>query len=146
MGVLFILQFKWTGGMGMPGEGGNSMFRIVENHDKTINENILPRVEALEKEHLVFKQEMSALKTDLIGVQKGQKDLEVTVMKDGKETRDLLKPFADHVLSQAQFGAQSQREITIKRMDIKEKLWTAALGGGIAGILMAIVALFTVFK
>ncbi|MDN4495600.1 hypothetical protein [Ureibacillus aquaedulcis] len=66
-----------------------------------------------------------------------------TVMKDGKETRDLLKFFADHVLRQVEFGAQSQKDIVaIKRMDTREKILTALFVGGIAGIITALVAFF----
>lgn len=133
-------------------EGSASMFKIVEDHDieirkqgKTINEGILPRLEVLEKEHLEFKQEMTSFKSDLIGVQKGQKELELTVMKDGKETRDLLKPFADHVLRQVEFEAQTEKEVVIKKLDRKEKavmaFWGAVGTGGLATIVAAIIAL-----
>lgn len=116
--------------------------KIIENHDQAINVVILPRLEVLEKEHQVFKHEMASLKTDLINVQKGQKELELTVMKDGKETRDLLKPFADHVLKQAEFEAQSEKDIAIKRMDTREKIFLAIFGtGGLAGIIAAVVTL-----
>ncbi len=123
------------------------MFKLIEDqgeaikkHDDAINGEILPRLELLEKEQLVFKQEMTLLKTDLINVQKGQKELEVTVMKDGKETRDLLKPFADHVLKKAEFDAQSEKDIAIKRMDTREKIFLAIFGtGGLAGIVAAVV-------
>lgn len=120
-------------------EGGVSMFKIVEEQGKTISENILPRLEILEKEHMAFKQEVTSLKADITKVQSGQKDLELTVMKDGKETRDLLKPFADHVLMQAQFEAQTEKDIAIKRMDTREKIFLAIFGtGGLAGIIAAI--------
>ncbi|HCG4535573.1 TPA: hypothetical protein NJY08_004418 [Salmonella enterica subsp. enterica serovar Typhi str. AG3] len=118
------------------------MYKTLESHEKAIHENILPRLEGLEKEHMIFKQEISLLRTDLVSVQKGQKDLELTVMKDGKETRDLLKPFADHVLQQAQFGAQSEKEIAIKKMDTREKIFMTIFGtGGLAGIIAAMVTL-----
>ncbi|MFF2857739.1 hypothetical protein [Peribacillus sp. NPDC058002] len=112
----------------------------VQEHDQTINENILPRLEGLELEQATFKREISSLKTDLMGVQKGQKELEVTVMKDGKETRDLLKPFADHVLKQAEFEYQTEKDIAIKKMDTREKVFFSIFGtGGAAGIIAAIV-------
>lgn len=89
--------------------------KILEKHENAINVEILPRLEILEKEHQVFKQEMTSLKSDLINVQKGQKELKVTIMKDDKETRDLLKPFADHVLRQVEFEAQIEKEVVIKK-------------------------------
>ncbi|AMW98462.1 hypothetical protein [Rummeliibacillus stabekisii] len=132
------------------------MYKTLEEHDeqlqqhgKVIHQDILPRLEILEKEHLVFKQEMTSIKSDLIGVQKGQKDLEVTVMKDGKETRDLLKPFADHVLKQVEYEAETEREIQIKKLDLKGKVTVAFYGaigsGGIATIILGILALFKAF-
>ena len=43
--------------------------------------------------------------------------MEVTVMKDGKETRELLKSFTDHALKQMEYDAQTEREIAIKKLD-----------------------------
>lgn len=137
-------------------EGGNSMYKTLEEHKEqlqqhgeVIHQDILPRLEILEKEHLVFKQEMTSIKTDLIGVQKGQKDLEVTVMKDGKETRELLKPFADHVLKQVEYEAETEREIQIKKLDLKGKVTVALYGavgsGGIVTIILGILAVFKAF-
>lgn len=116
------------------------MEKTVQEHDQTIKENILPRLEGLESEQATFKREISSLKTDLMGVQKGQKELELTVMKDGKETRELLKPFADHVLKQAEFEYQTEKDIAIKKMDTREKIYLSIFGtGGAAGIIAAIV-------
>lgn len=116
--------------------------KTLESHEKAINAEILPRLELLEKEQLVFKQEMTSLKSDLLSVQKGQTELELTVMKDGNQTRDLLKPFADHVLKLAEFEAQSEKDIAIKKMDTREKIFMGIFGtGGVAGIIAAIVTL-----
>lgn len=134
-------------------EGDNSMYKTIEEHkdqlqqhDKVIQQDILPRLEILEKEHLVFKQEMTSIKSDMIGVQKGQKELEVTVMKDGKETRELLKPFANHVLKQVEYEAETKREIQIKKLDGKDKATVALYGalgtGGLVTIILGILALF----
>ncbi|MGD6845216.1 hypothetical protein ACQCVH_22190 [Bacillus infantis] len=115
---------------------------MLEKHDEVINTNVLPRLDALELENAQFKQEMSALKADLIGVQKGQAQLELTVMKDGRETRELLKPFADHVLKQVEFDAQSEKDLKMKKMDTREKILTGVFGAGsLAGIIAAIVTL-----
>lgn len=128
-------------------EGGGSMYKTVEEHGKAIHENILPRLEILEKEHLVFKQEVTSIKTDMAKVQTGQKDLEVTVMKDGKETRDLLKPFADHALKQMEFEAQAKKEIAIKKLDNKDKATVALYGAlGSGGLVTIIAAFFALFK
>ncbi|MFC3883740.1 hypothetical protein ACFOU2_09605 [Bacillus songklensis] len=115
----------------------------IYEHEAVINDNILPRLEGLELEHAQFKQEMASLKTDLMGVQKGQKELELTVMKDGKETRELLKPFADHVLKQVEFESQTEKDIQLKKMDTREKIFLSIFGtGGLAGIVAAVVTFF----
>jgi hypothetical protein len=115
---------------------------MLEKHEKEIHDNILPRLEAVEKAQAEFQKEVATIKTDLMGVQKGQKELELTVMKDGKETRELLKPFADHVLKQVEFDAQSEKELKMKKMDTREKVLTGIFGaGGLAGIIAAIVTL-----
>lgn len=114
---------------------GNSINKL----DQAVNNEIFPRLESLEREQLQFKQEM-------LNVQKGQKELEVTVLKDGNATRDLLKPFADHVLKQAELDAQSEKEIAIKKLDNRAKATVALYGaigsGGLITIVSAVVALF----
>ena len=125
------------------------MERKISEHDEVINNNILPRLKIVEEMQVNFGGEVAALKTDLAKVQtgqanleKGQKDLELTVMKDGKETRDLLKPFADHVLNQAEFDARTKKEVAIKKMDTREKVFLSIFGtGGVAGIIAGVVAL-----
>ena len=125
------------------------MEKKISEHDEVINNNILPRLKIVEEMQVNFGGEVAALKTDLAKVQtgqanleKGQKDLELTVMKDGKETRDLLKPFADHVLNQAEFDARTKKEVAIKKMDTREKVFLSIFGtGGVAGIIAGVVAL-----
>lgn len=114
--------------------------KTLENHEKAINAEILPRLELLEKEQLVFKQEMTSLKSDLLSVQKGQTELELTVMKDGNQTRDLLKPFAEHVLKQVEFEAQSEKDIAIKKMDTREKILIGFFGAGGIAIISAVIS------
>lgn len=115
---------------------------MLDKHEKEIQENILPRLEAVEQAQAAFQKEVANIKTDLMGVQKGQAQLELTVMKDGRETRELLKPFADHVLKQVEFEAQSEKDLKMKKMDTREKILTGIFGaGGLAGIVAAIVTL-----
>ncbi|WP_273128107.1 hypothetical protein [Bacillus weihaiensis] len=114
-------------------------FKVVDEELEKHREQILQLQHAQEK----FQSEVTDLKKDLVGVQKGQAQLELTVMKDGKETRDLLRPFADHVLKQAEFEAQTEKDIKIKKMDTREKILTGIFGaGGLAGIVAAIITLF----
>lgn len=116
------------------------MEKKLNDHDHVIHENILPRLKNVEDAQLTYEQRMAQMTNDLLSVQKGQKELELTVMRDGKETRDLLKPFADHVLKQVEFEAQTEKDIAIKKMDAREKILTGIFGaGGLAGIIAAIV-------
>lgn len=144
------MSLNWGNMMAVETIGGDqSMIKMIEEqgktleeHENAINGEILPRLEILEKEHQEFKMEVKSLKTDMLNVQKGQTELELTVMKDGNQTRDLLKPFADHVLKQAEFEAQSEKDIAIKKMDTREKIFMGIFGtGGVAGIIAAIVTL-----
>lgn len=127
--------------------GDPSMIKIIEeqgktleNHDKAINAEILPRLEILEKEHQEFKMEVKSLKTDMMNVQKGQAELQLTVMKDGKETRDLLRPFAEHVMKQVEFEAQSEKDIAIKKMDTREKILIGFFGAGGIAVISAVIS------
>lgn len=114
-------------------------FKEVDQELEKHREQIMQLQHAQEK----FQIEVADFKKDLVGVQKGQAQLELTVMKDGKETRDLLKPFADHVLKQAEFDAQAEKDIKIKKMDTREKILTGIFGaGGLAGLVAAIITLF----
>lgn len=126
---------------------------MLNEHEEIIHKNILPRLQMLEENDIKFSEEMANIKEDLEKVQKGQtelqkgqKDLEITVMKDGKETRELLKPFADHYLNQVAAKDQAQKEIKIKKMDVREKVIVSIAGalfgtGGLIGIIAGITAL-----
>lgn len=114
--------------------------KTLETHEKTINAEILHRLEILEKEHQEFKMEVKSLKTDMLNVQKGQTELELMVMKDGNQTRDLLKPFAEHVLKQVEFEAQSEKDIAIKKMDTREKILIGFFGAGGIAIISAVIS------
>ena len=109
-------------------------FKKVGEHDVVIHEDILPRLEILEKEHLAFKQEMTSF-------QKGQKELELTVMKDGQQTRDLLGKFVDHYFGTDDKKLMINEKVTMKRLSRSEKIilgFFAILGGSggvIAGLL-----------
>jgi formate dehydrogenase maturation protein FdhE len=131
-------------------EAENSM---IEKHEQVINKDILPRLAAVEKMQASFEKEVSTIKQDLAAVQKGQISLEKgqialenTVMKDGKETRELLKPFADHYLNELKEEAETKKDIKIKQLDTREKiiigLFSGVLGtGGLTGLVLGIMAL-----
>lgn len=110
---------------------------MLKSHEELIHGNILPRLEVVEKAQAAFQQEVTNMKADLMGVQRGQAQLEVTVMKDGKETRALLKKFVDHVLDQDTVETQAEIENTKKKWEIIGKVVVTALGSG--GFIYALV-------
>ncbi|WP_419882806.1 hypothetical protein ACN6MY_03795 [Peribacillus sp. B-H-3] len=127
---------------------------MIEKHEQVINENILPRLEGLEMEHAHFKQEMASLKTDLMGVQKGQvqlekgqKDLELTVVKEGQASRDIMnenkaftKKLLDHVLRKDEKETQAVIDRTKQKWELFGKISLAIFGAG--GLLVVIVQAF----
>ena len=126
-----------TGGMRMPEVTSmQETFKKVGEHDVVIHEDILPRLEILEKEHLAFKQEMTSF-------QKGQKELELTVMKDGQQTRDLLGKFVDHYFGTDDKKLMINEKVTMKRLSRSEKIILGffAILGGSGGVIAGLITL-----
>lgn len=98
------------------------------------------RLEGIEKAQQDFKLQMESIKTS-------QKSLEVTVMKDGQQTRDLLTKFVDHYFSTDEIMFKSQEKVAMKRLSTKEKVILAVIGSlvGSGGILMSIAAILQIF-
>lgn len=111
-------------------------FKKVGEHDVVIHEDILPRLEILEKEHLAFKQEMTSF-------QKGQKELELTVMKDGQQTRDLLGKFVDHYFGTDDKKLMINEKVTMKRLSRSEKIILGffAILGGSGGVIAGFITI-----
>lgn len=121
---------------------------MVKEHDKTIHENILPRLQQVEAAQEQTSRRLDQLQTDLKKVQAGQSTLELTVMKDGQATRDLLNKFVEHFFKKDEAEVTSQERITIAKLSTKEKIVVgivAALGGG-GGLIAGIAALMQIFK
>lgn len=126
---------------------------MLNSHEEIIHKNILPRLDVLEEAQNAFRQEVTMLKADLVGVQRGQAQLEVTVMKDGKQTRELLKQFVDHYFKQddeevqaEKDKIQAEKDIKIKKMEAREKIYAGVFGvGGLAGIITAVGAVVSIF-
>ncbi|OKL36984.1 hypothetical protein [Domibacillus mangrovi] len=112
---------------------------MLQEHEQLIKEDILPRLKRVEDAQIDFTKQVESIKAS-------QTSLELTVMKDGKETRELLKPFADHYLNQVTAETESKKDIKLKQLDTREKIIvgvaSGVLGtGGLAGIITAIVML-----
>lgn len=113
---------------------------MLNSHEEIIHKNILPRLDVLEEAQNAFRQEVATMKSDLMGVQRGQAQLEVTVMKDGKETRDMLKQFVTHVLTQDEKETAAEIENRKAKWEIVGKVAVALVGSG--GLLFLIVEAF----
>lgn len=113
---------------------------MLNSHEEIIHKNILPRLDVVEKAQAAFQQEVATIKSDLMGVQRGQAQLEVTVMKDGKETRDMLKQFVTHVLTQDQKETDAEIENRKTKWEIVGKVAVALVGSG--GLLFLFVEAF----
>lgn len=114
---------------------------MLKSHEEIIHGNILPRLDVLEEAQNAFRQEVTLLKSDLMGVQRGQAQLEVTVMKDGKETRSMLKQFVNHVLEQDTMETQAEIDRSKHMWEILGKIAVTLFGGG--GIVYLIVETIT---
>jgi hypothetical protein len=132
----------------------------VNSHDIAINEEILPRLEAVEKdskEHKekmkllednmkTQKEQMTTIEKSLVSVQLGQKDLETTVLKNGQSNTELQmqsQNMIQSLLSLVGNKNESEAQVTIKKLDTREKIVVAMIGGlfgagGLAGIFIAV--------
>lgn len=116
-----------------------SMFKTVELHNDLINKDILPRLEKVELGQEEIKSEIKAMRTDIAAVRNAQGGLELTVLKDGAQTRDiLLNRFVDHYLDSDGKKLVTTEKVTLTKLGTKEKIWLAIIGmmtgGGLATI------------
>ncbi|MDN7241199.1 hypothetical protein QWY14_05320 [Planococcus sp. N028] len=103
--------------------GDVSMYKTVERHDVLINEEILPRLDKVEQnqsetksELQEVKSEVQAVKTEVTAVLNAQSRMELTVMKDGQHTRDLLNQFVTHILKVDGEELKSKEKITLRKL------------------------------
>ena len=126
------------------GEGVGTMretFETVEKHEVIINDDILPRLKKMEETQEEFTKEVAAMR-------QSQTSLELTVMKDGQQTRDLLGRFVDHYFATDDKRLVMNEKFTLKRLSRTEKviLGFFAILGGYGGVLAGIVAIIQVIK
>ena len=142
----------------MPG-GDGSMFKTVEEHGLLINENILPRLEKVETnqnetqseiqevkaEVMGVKSEVQGVKTEITAVRTAQSSMELTVLKDGQHTRDLLNQFVNHyfatdgkVLENHEKKIESEEKVTLRKLSKSEKISIAFIGMLSGGGLVAV--------
>lgn len=120
----------------MPNGGDGSMFKTVEAHGELINKDILPRLGEVEKkqeEFSSFKEEMkteiTSMKANLEGIKGNLTGMELTILKDGAQTRDiLLNRFVDHYFDADGKAMMTKEKVTLTKIGAKEKIWLAIIG------------------
>lgn len=141
----------------MPG-GDGSMFKTVEEHEILIKEDILPRLRQVELIQTETKDEIQEVKSEVQGVKSevtavlnAQSRMELTVMKDGQHTRELLNQLVNHVLKVDGQELKSKEKITLRRLSKSEKVAIAFIGmlggGGLVAVTPIIIHLLdTLYK
>ncbi|WKA57146.1 hypothetical protein QWY16_11605 [Planococcus shenhongbingii] len=138
--------------MGMPGKGDElGMFKTVEQHDLLIKGDILPRLEKVELIQSETKSEIQDVKSEVLGVEtevttirSAMSGIELTVLKDGAQTRALLHRFVDHYFDSDGKAFVSRETATKIKFGTKEKVWLAVIAvfasGGVTIIGNVVVA------
>lgn len=116
-------------------------FETVIKHEELFHEEVLPRLKKLEEVQEEFRVEISKITAS-------QTSLELTVMKDGQQTRDLLGRFVDHYFGTDDKKLQTKEKVTLKQLSLRAKIMLAFIGvlGGSGGILAGVAALIELFK
>lgn len=130
----------------MPDEKeATSMYKMVGEHEDLIKKDILPRINKLEHSQAEntdeiqgIKSELQSIKAEVTAVRSAQSSLELTVLKDGAQTRDLLNRFVDHYFQADGKAFKSKDNVTLSKISTKEKLWlgffAVLTGGGMTAI------------
>ena len=123
----------------------NEMFTMLGEHDDLIKKDIMPMITELKSSQAEntdeiqgIKSELQGIKAEVTAVRNAQSSLELTVMKDGQHTRDLLNQFVAHYFSADGKVFKSTEKVTIQKMTTKEKLWlgffTVLTAGGMTAL------------
>lgn len=115
--------------------------QMLHRHDEMIREDILPRLKNVEDAQIDFTKQVESIKAS-------QTSLELTVMKDGRETRSILNKFVDHYFATDKDKLVIEERVTLKRLSSKEKIVIALLGtiAGSGGLIAAIAVLVNALK
>ena len=116
-------------------------FEKVIKHDELFHEEVLPRLKKLEEVQEEFRVEIGKITAS-------QTSLELTVMKDGQQTRDLLGRFVDHYFDTDNKKLVMKEKVTLKQLSLRAKilLGLIAVLGGSGGILAGVAAVIEIIK
>ncbi|ARK26021.1 hypothetical protein SporoP37_15960 [Sporosarcina sp. P37] len=121
---------------------------MLKEHDDLIHQDILPRLAEVEKAQLDYNRQVTEIKSS-------QTNMELTVMKDGQETRNILNKFVDHYFETDRAKLKTERDvikvdekITLKRLSTREKIVIGIVGGlaGSGGLVGGITAVIQMIK
>lgn len=114
---------------------------MLHRHEEIIHRDILPRLDRYEDAQREFLQKVEKINTS-------QQGLELTVMKDGQETRGLLNKFVDHFFELDKGKIVTNERITLKRFSSREKITLTVIAAiaGSGGLIAAIATLIEAVK
>ncbi|WP_342537375.1 hypothetical protein [Sporosarcina sp. FSL K6-3508] len=128
---------------------------MLERHDELIHHNILPRLEEVEKSQLNVSAQVQEITSQVKEIKSSQTNLELTIMKDGQETRGILSRFMEHYfevdmqkMKMKSDVIHKDERITLKRFSTREKIVLGIVGAfaGTGGILAGIAGLLQILK
>lgn len=127
-------------------EGVTSMqetFKKVGEHDEIIHHGILPQLKEIKQEQNEMKQQQDVLAKEITKMALSQNSLELTVMKDGQQTRDLLGRFVDHYFGTDDKKIEMKEKVTMKRLSTTEKIILGffAILGGSGGVIAGVITI-----
>lgn len=113
------------------------MVSMFEKHEDQINRDILPRIVHLEKAHKETTDKLDGVIKEVTDMQKGQMQLENTVLKETKNMQDLQRQgqqkvdkVFDVLIELVRVNKESDTTVSVAKLDTKTKI--------IVGILSAI--------
>ncbi|MEK4024489.1 hypothetical protein [Sporosarcina sp. FSL W7-1283] len=128
---------------------------MLERHDELIHHNILPRLEEVEKSQLNVSAQVQEITSQVKEIKSSQTNLELTIMKDGQETRGIQSRFMEHYfevdmqkMKMKSDVIHKDERITLKRFSTREKIVLGIVGAfaGTGGILAGIAGLLQILK
>ena len=123
-------------------------FEKVIKHEELFHDEVLPRLKKVEEVQEDFRLEMAEFRVEIGKITASQTSLELTVMKDGQQTRDLLGKFVDHYFSTDDKKLMTKEKVTMKRLSRTEKIILGffAILGGSGGVIAGVITLMEKFQ
>ncbi|PID03939.1 hypothetical protein CSV67_00195 [Sporosarcina sp. P2] len=108
---------------------------MLERNGELIHHDFPPRLEKINNAQRDFNTRVEAVKGKVTEIKSSQTNLELTVMKDGKETRGILNKFVNYYFSADKQPLQTERDvirvderITLESLSLREKIVLGIVG------------------